>query len=141
MGNALPHREHPRLASYPLWSEDLSEELTLEEDAEIVLAARPVRLTELLAEIPRAPCLEHVRREFSANDTVVGYGLVESDLAELAPVVGVGKYAALEFRDAGARLLRFERDLVKLLTPYRAGTRLDLSDVSILRLKCRERSP
>jgi hypothetical protein len=62
----------------------------------------------------------------------VGQYIAESDLAELAPVIGVGNCAALEFRDAGARLLKFERDLIRILTPHRKGDRLDLSDVSIL---------
>jgi hypothetical protein len=35
LGNALPHSEHPRLGSYPLWSEDLDEQPTPEEIEEI----------------------------------------------------------------------------------------------------------
>jgi hypothetical protein len=141
LGNAQPHLEHRRMSSYPIWREGLGEDPTSEETEEIVLAAKPVRLVELLREIPGAPCLEHVRREFSANGTVVGFGLVESDLAELAPVVGLGKYAALEFRDTGARLLKFECDLVRILTPHRKGDRLDLSDRTTLRITWREPSP
>jgi hypothetical protein len=38
---------------------------------------------------------------------------------ELRELVPAGEYAALEFRDAGARLLRFERDLIKALTGVR----------------------
>jgi hypothetical protein len=43
--------------------------------------------------------------------------------------------------DGIARLLRFERGLIKVLTPYRSGVRLDLTDVSILRLKWSEPVP
>jgi hypothetical protein len=46
-----------------------------------------------------------VHREFSATGYVVGCRIAEHDLAELAPAVGVGKYAALEFEDGAARLL------------------------------------
>jgi hypothetical protein len=141
LGGPLPHIDHPRRSSYPLWSEDLGEDLTREEIEEIVLAARPVRLTELLRELPRRRVLADVHREFSATGYVVGYDIGESDLAELAPVVGVGKYAALEFRDAGARLLKFERDFVRILTPQRKGDRLDLSDQTTLRITWREPLP
>jgi hypothetical protein len=137
LGNALPHCEHPRLLSYPLWREDLGAEPTPEEIEEIVLATRPIALTELLAAIQLAPALARAHREFSADGLVVGYGIAEDDLAELAPLVGAGHYAVLQFEDRVARLLRFEEDLVRVLTPHRAGARLDLSDRSVLPLKWR----
>jgi hypothetical protein len=93
-------------------------------------------LTELLAAIPNVPALERVHR---VEHITVGYYVSDGDIAALARVIPAGEYAALEFRDAGARLLRFERDLIKVLTPHRSGARLDLTDVSILRLKWRER--
>jgi hypothetical protein len=64
------------------------------------------KLTDLLRELPRSRVLEHVHREFSATGYVVGCRIAESDLAELAPVIGVGKYAALEFEEDAARRLR-----------------------------------
>jgi hypothetical protein len=72
-----------------------------EEIEEIALASKPVALTELLAAIPDAPALERLRR---AEHITVGYDVSD------------GEITALEFRDAGARLLRFERDLIKVLT-------------------------
>jgi hypothetical protein len=76
-----------------------------------------------------------------ARCAIVVGGLAENDLVEIPPVVGPGKYAAIEFVNGIARLLRFERDLIKVLTPYRPGLRLDLTDVSILRLRLREPLP
>jgi hypothetical protein len=67
LGGPLPHIEHRRRSSYPLWSEDLGEALTRQEIQETVLAARPVRLTELLREFPRRRVLGDVHREFSAR--------------------------------------------------------------------------
>jgi hypothetical protein len=138
-GGPLAHMEHPRRSSYLLWSEDLGEKLTREELAETILAVKPVTLTELLREILRRRVLAHVHCEFSASGYVVGCGIAERDLAELAPVVGVGKYAALEFEDGAARLLRFEKDLVRILTPHRKGDRIDLSDRTTLQIT--RRSP
>jgi hypothetical protein len=46
----------------------------------------------------------------------VGYGVSSADVAELSRALPVGEYAALQFEDGGARLLRFERDLIKVLT-------------------------
>ena len=94
------------------------EEPTREEVVEIGLSARPVALTELLAKIPCVPALERVGR---AEHITVGYDISEGDIAALARVIPAGEYAVLEFRDAGARLLRFERDLIKVLTPHRTG--------------------
>jgi hypothetical protein len=139
-GGPLAHVEHPRRHSYPLWSEDLDENLTPEELAEVILAAKPVTLTELLREIPRRLVLARVHREFSATGHVVGCGIAEHDLAELAPAVAVGKYAALEFEDGAARLLRFEKDSVRILTPHRRGDRLDLSDRTTLQIASEEQS-
>jgi hypothetical protein len=140
-GGPLAHMEHPRRPSYPLWSEDLDENPTPEERAEIILAVRPVTLTELLSEIPRSRVLAHVYREFLATDYVLGCGIAEHHLAELAPAVGVGKYAALEFEDGAARLLCFEKDSVRILTPRRRGERLDLSDRTTLQIGLKEQSP
>jgi hypothetical protein len=70
-------------------------------------------MTELLAAIPNAPALERMRR---AEHSTAGYDVSDGDIAALARVVPAGEYAALEFRDAGARQLRFERDLIKVLT-------------------------
>ena len=134
LGGPLAHIEHPRRSSYPLWSEDLGENLTREEIEETVLAARPVNLTELLRELPRRRALADVHREFSATGYFVGYYIAESDLAELAPVIGVGNCAVLEFEDGVARLLRFEKDLVRILTPHRKSDRIDLSDRTTLRI-------
>jgi hypothetical protein len=53
LGGALGHGGHPRRASYPLWSKDLSEAPGPEEVEEIVLAAKPISLVELLR---RAGC-------------------------------------------------------------------------------------
>jgi hypothetical protein len=64
------------------------------------------KLTDLLRELPRSRVLAHVHREFSATGYVVGCRIAESDLAELAPVIGVGKYAALDFEEDAARRLR-----------------------------------
>jgi hypothetical protein len=140
-GGPLAHIEHPRRASYPLWSEDLDENPRPEELADIIHSAKPVSLTELLHELPRHRILAHVQREFSIGGYVVGSGIAESDLAELARVAGVGKYAALEFEDGAARLLRFEKDSVRILTPHRRGDRLDLSDRTTLQIASREQSP
>jgi hypothetical protein len=140
-GGPLAHMEHPRRPSYPPWSEDLDENPTAEELAEIILAVKPVTLTELLYEIPRSRVLAHVHREFSATGYVVGCGIAKSDLAGLARVVGVGNCAALEFEDGAARLLRFEKDSVRILTPHRRGDRLDLSDRTTLQIMSREQSP
>jgi hypothetical protein len=91
LGGPLPHIDHPRRSSCPLWSEDLGEDLTREEIEEIV------RLTELLRELPRRCVLADVHREFSATGYVVGYDIAESDLTELAPVVGLGNTPRLSF--------------------------------------------
>jgi hypothetical protein len=136
----LAHIEHPRRHSYPYWSEDLNEAPTHEEIAEIILVATPVGLTELLRELPRRRALADVHREFSATGYFVGYYIAESDLAELAPVIGVGNCAVLEFEDGVARLLRFEKDLVRILTPHRRGDRLDLSDRTTLQIESRKPS-
>jgi hypothetical protein len=50
------------MSSYPIWREDLGEDPTSEETAEVVLASQPVALTELLVAIPNAPALERVQR-------------------------------------------------------------------------------
>jgi hypothetical protein len=97
---------------YPLWSEDLDEEPTREEIEEIVLAPRPVALTDLLAEISKAPALKRLRR---AQHIAVGYDLSAGDITGLARVGSAGEYAALGF-DGAARLLRFEPDLIMVLT-------------------------
>jgi hypothetical protein len=125
-GGPLAHIEHPRRHSYPCWSEDLNEAPTHEEIAEIILVARPVGVTDLLRELPRRRALADVHREFSATGYFVGYYIAESDLAQLAPVIGVGNCAVLEFEDGVARPLRFEKDLVRILTPHRRGDCLDL---------------
>jgi hypothetical protein len=139
-GGPLAHIEHPRRSGYPLWSKDLDEDPTPEEIAVIILAVKPVTLTELLYELPRRRVLADVHREFSANGYVVGYGIGEHDLSELAPLVGAGKYAVLQFEDGAARLLRFERDSVRILTPHRRGNRLDLTDRTTLQLESRQSS-
>jgi hypothetical protein len=87
LGNALPHSEHRRLASYPLWREDLDEEPTPEEVEEIVLEAKSVALTELLAAIPNEAALERMHR---AEHITVDYEVSEGESAALARVVLAG---------------------------------------------------
>jgi hypothetical protein len=140
-GGPFAHAEHPRRSSYPLWSEDLDENPTAEELAEILLISAPVGLAELLRELPRRQGLMEVYREFLAGGYLIGNGIARSDLAELAPIVGVGNYAVLEFEDGVARVLRFEKDSVRILTPRRTGDRLDLRDRAILQIVSREQSP
>ena len=55
LGGPLPHIDHPRLLSYPIWREDLGAEPVPEETEEIVLASKPVALTELLPRFRRRP--------------------------------------------------------------------------------------
>ena len=92
----------------PLWSEDLGGDPTRKEIEEIVLAPRPVALTELLAEISKAPALKRLRR---AQHIAVGYDVSAGDITGLARVGPAGECAALGFGGA-ARLLRFEPDLM-----------------------------
>ena len=96
---------------YPLWSEDLDEEPTREEIEEIVFAARPVALTELLPRLRSRP-LSNVCAAPAYN---VRYDVSGGDITGLARVVLAGEYAALGF-DGAARLLRFEPDLIMVLT-------------------------
>ena len=150
LGNPMKAADHPRWQAYPVYDaayERLTEAVASgeisteplgvlpEEAAEIALAGKPVGLDELIAAILRGEWpLEHAREQFAARGVTLGFCDVDTDVVELAHRLGPGSYAALMFEE-GARLLRFDHDQIKVLKPHRAGTQLDLSDVSTITLR------
>jgi hypothetical protein len=141
LGGPQPHVDHLRFRSYPVWREGLAEDLLDEEVAELE-RCRPVSLSELLEALPRERILAHAHHHAITVGLMVGEGATDAIIAEFASLVGPDSYYAAPGFEDGARLVRFAPEGVKVLTPHRrAGDRLDLSDVSILRLEWREPSP
>ena len=133
----LPHASLKRWQEYPIWSEVLDEVATPEE----VLERTPVSLWEIYEETKRSPALAGAHRDFEEHGIlVVAEPLAESDLAEIAPLAGVGSYATLNV-EGQARLLKFEADyIIRILTPHRRGKKLDLSDRRTVQLIWKEKN-